>query len=131
MTETVKITKAMVLAEIKAQVEGMTFNGNVTAEDVIAYCDTTIEQLEKKAAKAKEKAAEKKDKGDELRETVLAVLTDELQTRDQIFAQIEDEDGELTVAKIGARLTQLVNAGLAVKEDVKVDKRTVKGYKLA
>lgn len=125
----VKITKAMVLTEIRAQVEAMEFEGDVTAADVIAYCDTALAQIAAKAEKAKEKAAEKKAEGDELRAAVKAVLTDELQTREDIFAKIEGED--LSVAKIGARLTQLVANGEAVKEQVKVGDRKVMAYKLA
>lgn len=131
MTNEIKITKAMVLEAIKAMVNGEQINENVTDTDIINYCDVTLAQMANKAEKAKAKAAEKRTAGDELKAVVAGILTDELQTRDAIFAQIEDESGELTVAKVGARLTQLVNDGVAVKEDVKIDKRTVKGYKLA
>lgn len=113
----VKITKAMVLEVVKANVENMTFTGDVTAEDVIAYVDTTLAQIANKAEKAKEKAAEKRAEGDTLKETVQAVLTGEFQTINDIAAQIEDE--EVTKAKITARLTKLVNEGVAVKEKSK------------
>lgn len=134
MADTVKITKVMVLNSLKenyANVADDTVIGDVTAADVKAYIDKAIEQLENKAAKAKEKAAEKKAEGDELRAAVLEALTDEFATREEIFAKIDGED--VTVAKVGARLTQLVNAGEAIKDTVKVEDSKSKKvvYKLA
>lgn len=130
----VKITKKVVLEAIKAVANTVDWAETaVTAEDVIAYCDTTLEQAAKKAVKAAERAAEKKAEADELREVVASLLTDEFQTRDAIFAQITDESGELTVHKVGARLTALINEGRAVKGDIKIEgvKGTHVGYKLA
>ena len=103
--------------------------GVVTAADVVAYAEKTLEQLDKKNAYAADKAKEKKAAGDELRAAVQAVLTDKFQCTADILAQIEGED--LTAPKITARLTQLVKAGIAVKEQIKVGDRKVMGYKLA
>lgn len=120
------VTKALVLQAIEAMVndpetgyapEQEAYDANGVAvlySDILEYCKVTQEQLAEKAAKAKTKAAEKKAEGDELRERVKAVLTEEAQTRDQVFANFADEEG-LTIAKIGARLTQLVKAGEAEK----------------
>ncbi len=134
MADTVKITKAMVLNSLKgayAEVAEDTVIGDVTVADIKAYIEKSIEQLENKAAKAKAKAAEKKAEGDELRAAVLEALTDEFATREEIFAKIDGED--ITVAKVGARLTQLVNAGEAIKDTVKVEDSKSKKvvYKLA
>ena len=136
MENATKITKAMVLAAIKENVENMEFTGDVTAADVTAYCDKTLEQLANKAAKAKEKAAEKKVEGDELRDAVEAVLTNEYQVIGDIFPQVADEAGEITTAKVTYRLTALVKAGIAEKAEVKVSSegektRKVMGYRLA
>ena len=99
-------------------------------EELLAFIEKEIASIDAKAEKAKAKAAEKKANGDELRDIVQSLLTDELQTADTILAQIDGED--LTIAKIRARLTQLVNAGIAVKEDVKnSENKTQKAYKLA
>ena len=81
------------------------------------------------AAKAKEKAAEAKVKGDELRDIVAGLLTDEVQTIDAILAQVDFAD--VTKAKVTARLTQLCKAHIAEKETVKVENRTLTAYKLA
>lgn len=105
----------------------------VTAADFAAFATKEIEQLDKKAVKAKERAAAKRADGDALTEAVLAVLTNEFQTAADIAAQIEDED--TTVAKISYRLGSLVKSGRVIKEDIKVDregKKTVlKGYRLS
>ena len=113
-----KITKAMVLAAIKeADLTKVDFGAEVTAEDVVAYAEVTLAQLAAKAAKAKEKAAEKKAAADELQEKVASVLTDELQSAEDIAAQIEGED--ITKGKVVNRLSKLIEAGVAVKEAVK------------
>lgn len=91
----------------------------VTAEDVRAYIDKTIEQINAKNEKAKERAAEKKAEGDELRAKIAAALTDEYQTGEEITAAIGDP--EVTKAKVTARLTQLCKANEAHKTTVKTE----------
>ena len=123
----VKVTKKDWYAQIRAVVEA---SDNEQKEGILGFIDHEVELLEAKAAKAAERAASKKADGDELRNAVKAVLTDELQTIDAITAQIEGED--ITKAKVTARLTQLVKAGVATKDIVKTeDSRKVTAYKLA
>ena len=88
--------------------------------DIVDFCAAEVARLDAKAEKAKAKAAEKKTQGDELRAAVEAVLTEEVQLIDEIFAQVEAEG--VTRAKVTNRLTQLVKAGIAVREEVKVEK---------
>ena len=122
----VKVTKKDWYAQIRAVVEA---SDNEQKEGILGFIDHEVELLEAKAAKAAERAASKKADGDELRNAVKAVLTDELQTIDAITAQIEGED--ITKAKVTARLTQLVKAGIATKDMVKTeDSRKVTAYKL-
>lgn len=125
----VKITKAMVLEVIGKNVKNMTFDGDVTAEDVTAFVETTLAQIAAKAEKNKERAAAKRQAGDELRAQVLGFVTEEWQTRDEITANFEDED--VTPAKVGARLTQLVADGVVVKEKQRVDGKDKMFYALA
>lgn len=123
----VKVTKKDWYAQIRAVVEA---SDNEQKEGILGFIDHEVELLEAKAAKAAERAASKKADGDELRNAVQAVLTDELQTINAIIAQIEGED--ITKAKVTARLTQLVKAGVATKDMVKTeDSRKVTAYKLA
>lgn len=122
----VKVTKKDWYAQIRAVVEA---SDNEQKEGILGFIDHEVELLEAKAAKAAERAASKKADGDELRNAVQAVLTDELQTIDAITAQIEGED--ITKAKVTARLTQLVKAGVATKDMVKTENgRKVTAYKL-
>lgn len=129
MAETVKITKAQYFESIKAVAETMNF-GEISGADMVAFCDAQLEQLANKAAKAKEKAAEKKAATDELKAVVASILTEELQTADEILAQIESDD-EISKAKVVSRLTALVKDGVATKEEVKVEKSKKMAYKLA
>lgn len=97
--------------------------------EIVAFCDAQIALLANKAEKAKAKAAEKRAAGDELYAAVVAVLGADPMTREDVLGAIEGED--LTVAKIGARLSQAVKNGVAVKTSVKVEGKNKTAYTLA
>jgi len=97
-------------------------------DELVAFVDKQVEAIDSRAAKAKERAASKKVEGDALRNQVEGLLTNEYQTAADIFAQAQGAD--LTKGKITARLTQLVKAGVAEKETIKVEDRKVMGYRL-
>lgn len=82
----------------------------------------------RKAEKARERAAEKKTEGDELRSVIESLLTDTPQTAEELLAQIDGE--ELTKAKIVSRMGQLIRLGLASKGQVEVNGRKVMAYTL-
>lgn len=130
-----KVTKKDVLEAITKVVEdGLSVNVSsgviVTASDIVDYAEKTIAQLNAKAFKAAEKAAEKKAKGDDLREAVKAVLTDDYQVTLDILAKVENFP-EVTRSKVTARLTQLVKAGVAEKAPVKTeDGKQAMAYRL-
>lgn len=109
--------------------KGIVLEANVeNADELVAFLDKQIEGLDNRAAKAKERAAEKKAEGDELRAVVKAVLTNEFQTADMIASQIEGDD--VSKAKVVARLSQLVKNGEAEKEQIKnEDGKKVMTYK--
>ena len=86
---------------------------------IVEFCENEIAALERKAEKAKERAAKKKAEGDELKNVVASILTSEFQTISDVAEQIEGED--ITVGKISYRLNALVKEGIAVKEDVTVE----------
>lgn len=119
-----KMTKKDYFVEIKEILE----NANeVALAEAMAH---EIELLENKAVKNKERAAQRKIEGDELRDTISNILTDDFQTIDEIVEQLDDE--EITKAKVVARLTQLVNLEEAIKEQVKTeDGKKVMSYKRA
>ncbi len=116
-----KITQAEIFADIREIV------GAAGRDDLVEFCDTKILQLENKAIKAKEKAAEKKVESDGLTDAILATLTGELQTPDAIADAIEGFE-DVTRAKVIARMKGLIEAGKAVKEQ-NADKKMC--YKLA
>ena len=124
-----KMTKRDYFNAISNAIASMESVDGVAVADVQAFIDARIAELDKKAESAKKSAAKKLAAGDNLRAQVEAVLTDELQTIDAITSQIEGE--EITRAKVQARLSQLVKAGVAIKDDVEDGKRKVKGYRLA
>lgn len=122
----VKMTKKDWYVQIKEVIEG---SDSEYKDGILNFIDHEVKLLEAKAAKAAERAASKKTEGDELRNTVQSILTDELQTIDAITAQIDG--GDVTKAKVTARLTQLVKAGIATKDMVKTeDGRKMTAYKL-
>lgn len=129
MAETKKVTKKEWYAEIRKVVEAADVENK---DGALEFIDNQVKLLEAKAAKAQENAAKKKANGDNLREAVYNVLTTELQTIDQITEQVVIEGEDITRNKVTARLTQLVKAGMAVKDTVKTDDgRKVTAYKVA
>ena len=129
----VKVTKKVVLEAIKAAAENGAEFGEVSAADVIAFAETSIAQLDAKAAKAKERAAKNKAEGDALRAIVESAVSDEYQTIDAITAKVAETEGyeDVTKSKVTARLTQLVKSGAIHKVQGKTeDNRKVMMYAL-
>ena len=108
-----KITKKEYFAMVAEIVNGS--NAENKAE-LMEFIQKQVEVLDKKA------------EGDELRAKVQSVLTEELQTIDEIVDAIGEED--VTRNKVVARLTQLVAAEVAVKDKVESGSKKVMGYKL-
>lgn len=125
--EAKKLTKRDYYGELKELLS------NIEVENksmLIEFIDNQINALDARNEKAKERAAAKRAEGDELRAVVKSVLTEELQTADDITSKIEGED--ITKSKVVARLTQLVSNEEAVKEEVKTeDGKKRMAYKLA
>ena len=128
-----KITKRAMYEAIAEAME--TGSCKFAPEAVEEFCMNEIELLDKKAAKAKERAAAKASEGDALTEAVIAVMTtDEFQPIATIAANVADEDA--TVAKCTYRLTQLVKNGTAEKQEITIvgsegsKGRKVQGYRL-
>ena len=126
---TVKVTKRERYESIKALVEAVGAVEGIDTDGIVAFCDKEIATLDTRAEKAKERAAEKRAEGDELQAAVLAALTDELASRQEVTDRIEGED--VTLAKVGYRLTALVKQGLAVKEEIAITGEDGKSKKVA
>lgn len=127
-----KITKKMHYENLIAYIRG---EDTITSEsDMIEFCLAQIADLDKKSAKAKERAEKKKAEADVLTDLVYSVMTDEFQTGAEIatavLAQLP-EDTDVTAAKVTARITKLVNAAAVVKEQVTVEVEGKKSKKMA
>lgn len=111
----IKRTTAMKLTEWKEM-----YKDNA---EFVEYAENELVKLEKKNVKARERAAEKRAIGDELQASVLAVITDAPQTRDDILVAVVEATGdeELTVGKIQSKLNNLVEAGKISKCKVKTE----------
>ena len=120
-----KVTKRDMFAEI------ITLAREAEREDIVEFCQVQIEQLERKAEKAKERKADKAAKGDALKDAIAAVLTEDLQTAADITEKVMDAGDEVTRAKVVARLTKLVKEGIAGKIQVKVDGKRIMAYAVA
>lgn len=92
-------------------------NGTADQTVLVEFANKKLAQLDKRNASAAKRAAVKRAEGNEIAETIFGVLTSEPMTRGQVA---EAMGGELSVAKVGARLNQLVNAGRISKETIKV-----------
>ena len=126
MADTIKMTKVDYFEQLAGIVEASDVDNK---EDILKFIQGSIETLENRKRAAQERAEKKKNEPDELADAVKAVLSGELQTADDIAAQIEGED--VTKQKVVARLTKMVNAGIVRKDSVKTDdKRKVMGYAL-
>lgn len=99
-------------------------------EELIAFHEKQIAQLEAKAAKAKETAAKKRAENDKLCDAVEAALTDEATVIDEIVERVEFE-GDVTRSKVVNRLTKLVKEGRAVKSEVSVKGEDGKSKKVS
>jgi hypothetical protein len=128
-----KITKREMFEAIIEAAKGAEFK--FTAEYVITFAENEIALLDKKATKAKERAATKRAEGDDLTAAVRAAMsTEDFEPISEIAARIEGED--VTVAKVTYRLTQLVKNGEAEKQELTVPggegtkARKIQGYKL-
>lgn len=87
-------------------------------EKIIEFCENEITLLDKKAIKAKERAATKKAEVDELMDKVYAVLSDtEFMTRNAVMDALGDMPEDVSISKIGARLTKLVDGNLIEKSE--------------
>lgn len=117
MTNEVKVSKRDYLTAII----GVMHTGEIKYDpnDVIAFCEHEIELLDKKTAKAKERAAAKRAEGDELTEQIYNVLyDDEFITIPEIVKALGDES--VSAQKASYRLRSLVEANRAEKTEITV-----------
>lgn len=136
----IKVTEAMILTALDAIAADVELQVGedvvtVTQEDIQNFASKKLAALEHKKEKARENAAKKRAEGDKLGKVAESVLTNEFQTADEVLAAVlkvwDGEEADATRQKVIYRLSNLVKLGRAEKTDVKVDKRTIKAYKVA
>jgi len=93
-----------------------TFDVNVLVE----FATKKLAQLDHRNEKAKERAAAKRAEGDELTEKIFGMITDEPQSREDIANALIEEGLDVTVGKVGYRLSALVADGRIVKAEATV-----------
>lgn len=132
--ENTKITKRDYYNEIiKAMTTG---EFDIDPELIAQFCKDEIALLDKKAAKAKERNAAKAAEADTLLAFVEAALsTDEFKTIKDITDAVLVYDPDATTSKVTNRLTKLINAEIAEKQEVSVtnangSKSKRQGYRL-
>lgn len=135
--EAVKVTKKDYYNNIIQAMK--TGEVSIDPVDIIAFCENEIAMLDKKAEKAKERAAAKKADGDALTDAVKAALTNEFAITADITMKVAEalgDDAEVTVHRVQYRLTQLAKAGEAEVTDMKIEAtetskaRTLKAYRV-
>ena len=92
-------------------------NGTVDQATLCEFAEKKLAQLDKRNASAQRRAAVKRAEGNEITEGIFSVLSAERMTREQVA---QAYGSELSVAKVGSRLNQLVEAGRVQKETIKV-----------
>lgn len=92
-------------------------NGTVDQATLCEFAEKKLAQLDRRNASAQRRAAVKRAEGNEITEGIFGVLSAERMTREQVA---QAYGSELSVAKVGSRLNQLVEAGRVQKETIKV-----------
>lgn len=87
---------------------------------IVEFCEGEIALLDKKAAKAKDRAATKKAEPDVLTNLVAAALTEDFAPIAEIAAKVCAEDADATTSKVTYRLSKLVDAGVAEKTQITI-----------
>lgn len=130
------MTKREVYAAVIAGVQaGTVAVEGMETEEVVAFFENEITNLDKRAERSRATAAKKREAGDLLMEAVKGALTEDFQTIADIAAMIEGE--EVTASKVTYRLNVLAKEGYAEKADVQipasegVKARVVKAYRIA
>lgn len=126
--ENTKKTKAMYFAELREIILN-TIMEQDDQDELIEFIDKQLETLEKRKAAAAERAEKKRAASDAMSDAILAQISEDLVTVDDIVAALDDE--AVTRNKVTARLGKLVKAGTIVKEAVRVDGNKRMAYRLA
>lgn len=98
----------------------------ITLEDIATFATAEIAKLDAANERKKEQVSKKAQENAPLVEALTAALTDTPKSASELKDVIE-----ASVQKTSSLLRGMVQAGIAVSEDIKGAKGTCKGYKLA
>lgn len=135
MEKTAKLTKREIFEGIINVIETGEWE-LITAEDAVACLKGEIELLDRRATKARERAAAKREEGDELTARIFETLnTDNFMVINDIMNALVADYPEITPRKIATRLARLHTNNSIVKEYVTVPdaegkNRKILGYKV-
>ena len=105
-------------------------NGETVTEDgltaITEYCNKEVAAIDKKNSQAKAKRVKNPASNDALSTSIKDILDVNPMTAADIAAQIGTSTN-----KVAARLRNMVESGLVVKTDVKVNKKKTSAYSLA
>lgn len=93
-------------------------------EEAMQFATDELKKMDEAAKKRLEKAAEKKA---EL-EPIMDKIYEDILGDEPVTATVIGERLEISTQKASAIMRKMVEAGKATKTDIKVQKRTVKGY---
>lgn len=95
--------------------------GTIDAEVMREFAEKKLAQLDKRNETAKVRAAKKRAENDVLTEKVFGYVTDDPQSREDIFnAMIEEGNEDLTLGKVSYRLSALAREGRIQKTEATV-----------
>lgn len=125
-----RITRIDILSLIKENVKKDNFDygeTGISKEDVLLCLNNFLLQIKKKQEREKRIYHEK---GDEIKDLVESLLSNEYQTAEDLAEALSEEIGDITHHKVVARLTQLINDGVAEKMSLKLKEGRRVGYRL-
>jgi len=117
--------KVMVLQDL---VEDYDEIGGIPAEEILDYLDEQLRQVEKKAARARNIAIDKKALGDPIYDELITLLDDTWQSTADLVNKSSVDDN--TESKISARITRYYNQGKIDKVSMFIDGKRRMMYRL-
>lgn len=101
--------------------QNVRLSDNMTYDDLQEFITKQIANLDKKAADAAKRAAEKKANGDELRQQVYDVLSpDDFMSIAEVHEALGSPE-DISTHMVTARLSQLDKAGMVEKDKKKIE----------
>ena len=99
-------------------------DGTVDRDVLVEFAEKKLAQLDHRNEKAKERSAAKREAGDALTERVYGLLGSEPKSREQVLDELiaagDVDKNELTLGKVGYKLSALVRDGRAIKGETSI-----------